>query len=295
MATVNPGYKGIATIDGKQIRCSDFGCNQNQEVLFYNHTIGLNDTIPTNANTKGEAVGVIQTQQKFMRPSPISIEGGMSFPATKSLNNNINFEDIFDFAKYGNYFDIDYKHYCEGGRKFFNCRVNTFEFSVTAGDIVNIVLTVMGMDMEDSDSLVSYTDPEKMITWDGVSVDFEGDTGGVDLSDSIRSLSFNINNNITPIYTAIPNTSIGDIDSYKNFLPKDLRIGMQIVTGSLEIYVKDGRDFLDPLTGQGVLSVSCGSFNTDINAIFAPKQIPGAVGPVIIIVPFVGVDKAFGD
>jgi len=294
MSNVNAGYRGIAIIGDKKIRCGDFSVNQIQEPLFYNHVIGLNDTIPTDSSTKGEEVGVIQIQKKFMRPSTITIQGGMSFPAAKTDSDDVNFQDIFNYAKYGNYFDINYKHFCESGRIFSDCRINTFDFNVTSGDTVNINIDVMGKDMENSDVLETYTAPEKLVTWDEITFVFDGDTGGLNVTDSIQSFQFSINNNVTPIYTAKPNPEDPEV-TYKNFLPKDLRLGMQEVTGSITIYVKQGRDFLDTLTESGVLTITCSTFTTPIYAVFNPKQIPGLVGPVIITIPFVGVDKAFGE
>ncbi len=65
---VRPGYMGLAVVDGTQFRCTSFSVNPNQDVLFYNHVIGLKDTVPSDSATKGEDLSKINTQRRIWRP-----------------------------------------------------------------------------------------------------------------------------------------------------------------------------------------------------------------------------------
>jgi len=279
-----PGYMGLAEIGGNRVRCTDFNINPTQDALFYDHVIGLNDTIPGNSSTKGENIGSIQTQKRIWRPSPILINGGISFPATEG---SLGF--LFEQVKYGKYFDMSFKYYRgnpDCGRKYSDCRVNSFTFTATAADIVTLSAEITALSMEDSGGPDTFEDAEKLITWDKVDVSSEDFPSNF----SLEAFNFAVNNNVTPIYTVQGNDGIAD-----NFLPKDLRVGMQEVTGDLTFYRKAGPDFLTSTTETTNISVSCPGLDISIKAVLKPRQIPAAIGPVITTVPFIGVDKAFGD
>jgi len=297
---IQAGYTGIATIDGSAIRCSEFNVNATQTVEFYNHIVGLNDSLPaTGDGTKGEVVGTIQTQRRIWRPSTINIGGGIGYPATTSSSGSSNISTLFTHAKFGTFFDIDFQYYCDPptGRKartFTDCRINSFTFSVTAGDILNIGSDVLCKKVVDSDigSATVFTTEEKFITWDKVLItltDTDSETGITD--EIIRGFELNINNNATPIYTADPFASPADND----LLPFDIRIGTQEVSGSLSLYLKQGNDAITTtLVSPQTLTVSAEGFTTDISVVFETREIPGNIGPVLTTIPFVGVDKAFG-
>lgn len=280
---VLPGYIGILKTGAQSIRCTSFSVNPNQTSTFYNHVIGLNDTVPSDDSTKGEDVGVIQTQRRIWRPSPISISGGIGFPATE--NSLVTF---FDYAKYGNYFDIDFTYYCGFSKKYGNCRVNGFDFSIVAGDILNINTDVMGMSAEPTTPTGDYyITPEKLITWDTVSVSAASMPFVMDRT-LIRGLNFKINNNAAPVYvSANPPT----------LLPSDLRLGMQEVSGSITIYLDSGYEYIPTTLGSySVLTVNVAeSWSTNIYVVFQSNKMEGLVGPVVTELPFVGVDKAFGE
>jgi hypothetical protein len=288
---VNAGFRGLAVINGLKIRCTEFGMNPQQSMLFYDHAIGLNDTVPGSPDTKDDAPGFIQTQKKYNRPSPIMIGGGLAFPAsTVGDTDTPNFINLFALAKYGNFFDVSFNQWCSNGRRFIDCRVASFTFSVTAADIVNISAEIHAKNFVDTATDFEFTQPRKLITWDEVELSLiVGDSGGF-VADDIQGLEFTINNNLSEVYTANPNPGTG----YQDLLPKDLRLGMQEVSGTVSIYAKNGPNFLTPATGQLQMRLTVGSWFTDIYCVINPKQIQGIVGPVIITVPFQGVDKAFG-
>ncbi len=68
---VRPGYMGLASIDGSYIRCTSFSVNPSQEATFYDHVIGLKDTVPSNSATKGEDLGITyaNTQKRIWEKS----------------------------------------------------------------------------------------------------------------------------------------------------------------------------------------------------------------------------------
>lgn len=279
---------GLATIDDTKIRCTSFNVNPNQDVLFYNHVIGLKDTIPTDSATKGEDLGstYANVQRKIWRPSPIAITGGMSFPATDK-----NVKDMFLKARYANYFDLDFAYYCgtgsEGGRKFKDCRIADYDFNVTSGDLLNVSTTIHAKNIEDGDGFSSYTTAEKLITWDAVKITVTSAPFTID-SDIISGFNFKINNNIQTIYVAKSSDPVTD----SSLLPHDLRVGMQEITGSITIYLEQGKEFI-PINLDTVAKINIQILNTytiTIDAVFKSNQIEGMVGPIITQLPFVGVD-----
>ena len=295
--TVRSGFMGLANIGNTQIRCTSFSVNPNQDVSFYNHVIGLKDTIPTDSTTKGEILPkpvagntYANIQRKIWRPSPISITGGMAFPATET-----SLKTVFDLARYANYFDLAFIYYCASGlsqdfnaRTFNDCRINGFDFSITSGDIVNISIDVVGKNVEQRDDYVHYTTPQKLITWDEVNTTITNAPFTVDKL-MINGLSFKINNNIQTIYTA--GTSLTTSES---LYPYDLRVGMQEVTGSLSVYLDAGKEFIPiNLATPATIQMIMPSLTVRMTVVFKSNQMDGLVGPIITQLPFVGVDYSF--
>ena len=280
MANVYPGYIGIATVSGQQIRCTSFDVNPNQNFLFYDHVIGLNDTgyIDTDS-TKGETPGTRQTQKRIGRPSTREITGSFGFPAAVEDNNGENLLDIINAAKNGNYLgNIVFSYYCEKTRQFNDCRINTFKFEIVSSDTVKLDIAVFAKGVEDiaPETFPPYDSPQKLITWDKVVV--TGDVGA-----EIVGINYQINNNLSNIYT---NASLD---------PYDIRAGMQEVTGSISIYIPSGKTFIPTVDGVSELSIdSPAGLSTDLTVVFQPDRMSASVGPVITEMPFVCVEPYFG-
>jgi len=291
--TVQPGFIGIATIEGRKIRCTSFDVNPNQTSLFYDHTIGIRDTVPITSATKGEqdpltphGSNVRNTQKRIWRPSTIEVSGGISFPATV-LDSGYSFcSRLFNIAGWADYFDLDFWYYCGNGKTFSDCRVNTFGFNIQAGDILNIDASVMGKDIADATPPeVFHKEAEKLVTWDVVNITVSGYTPLENLL--ITGFNFQINNNLSNIYT---NGSV----AVPNLKPHDIRAGMQEVTGSLSIYLEQGQEFIPiSLTTPAEIAISCPSLNTTMHVVFQSNKMSGAIGPIVTEIPFVGVDKYF--
>lgn len=271
-----PGYAGILSIDGEKIRCTDFGLNPKQEVEFYNHIIGLNDTITGNGSTKGEEPGSIQTQRIMYRPGVIGISGGFSAPVCGSTNS-CNIGGIYGYAKDGSYFDMDMSYSCEGGRKYKDCRVNSFSLSCSAGDVASITVDVLALKAESGSSSSEFRDEQKIITWDKVEVTFK-EIG------EIFSIELSINNNANYVYTS------------SGVEPYDIRLGTQEVSGTISYYNSKGAPkYLDKDTVQAEGEIKLPGLAINLNCILKPITIQGSTSPVISAATFVGVGKALGD
>lgn len=282
---ISSGYMGVARIEGRTIRCTSFDVKPNQQPSFYDHVIGINDTAPANSSTKGEALHTRQTQKRIWRPSVIDVSGGMSFPAAVPDFGSDSVSKVFSLAAYADYFDLDFWYYCNVGKTFKNCRINTFGFDIQASDILNINTSVVGMDVEDSDSEPFKKISEKLVTWDEVEINVNGYSPIEDVH--ITGFSFEINNGISSIYTNGPVTP-------GTLKPHDLRAGMQSVSGSIKIFLDQGQAFIPINTSDyAEIEISSPVLNTTMRVLFQSHQMSGSIGPIITDLPFVGVDKYF--
>jgi len=216
---------GICEIDGLKIRVSDFNVNVKQEVSFYDHIIGLRDSVPKGLSTKGDA-GNLNVQKYFWRPGTKICTGSFTFPATV-----FNLQKTFDLARNGDEFKLTFHYACDDvARVFDKCRVNNFTFTSTAGEVVTVQVDVMGRYIEEGTGTLRYDTPEKLITWDQVEIT-------TDSTNPVQMFTFSVNNNCIPIYTTGGNVN-------RELFPKYIRVGMQEVTGSVVYYIK-GIDYED--------------------------------------------------
>jgi len=282
----NPGYLGIAVINSVSFRCTDISLVPSQDVVFYDHTVGLKDTVPAKgAGTKGASneLNYINKQKIVWRGSTISYAGSISFPVTNGgsdcTDNESNLPIIFNLAKYGNSFDIFITYNCLEARTFRGCKINTLSLSMTAGDIVTVTANIIAMDVEDSDPGDLFQVNQKMITWDKVILTAPQDS--IDVSEA-QAFSIEINNNIKTIYT------------HNNLKPRELRLGMQEVRGSITLYNNHGYLVLPLSDGDVTLGLNIFDLTTDINCVLQPSAINGAISSIFSVIPFVGVDRPFG-
>jgi len=316
---ITSGFKGLAYIDYSEytdvdsevesstvsvpIRCTDFGVNLEQDVKFYEHTIGLRDTIPTNgAQTKGEQTDPVDVnyQKYFFRPGVKIIRGSMGFPATIE-----NLETVFYLAKTGQNFKLTFYYDCNIKREYTKCKINSFTFNATAGDIITVTLDIIGRFITESyNKHTDYTVIQKLITWDVVKptiilnvLNSSGTVVHTTLTDPIKTMEFTVNNNCIPIYTSGGN-------SKNSLFPLDIRVGMQEVTGSLSYYIKGtGINALSPNATTSTIKIYMEDpdalpdpfvFDHTLNVILKPIQRSGAIGAVISTLAFVGIDHALG-
>ena len=275
---ITAGYMGYATIGNQKVRCTDFNVNARQEPLFYDHIVGLRDSIPASLYDVKKDVGALNIQKRIWRPSVKIYQGAITYPLT-SLNGS----PLFSHAKLGDDFSLDFDYNCDLGRSYTYCKVNTYTFSATAGDLCQISADIMATTGNDTGGGTAYTNTEKLVTWDNLNVSVSGGS-----SDAIQSITFTVNNSCKPIYTAGGNNAL-DLN------PILLRVGMQLVTGSISYYNKGADlDFLEGVTGATTINLSADGFSAMLRVVFKPQERTGAIGPVISNLPFVGVDYALG-
>jgi hypothetical protein len=274
------GYLGLCVINNLQIRVTGFTLNVQQDVQFYDHIIGLRDSVPQGLSTKGD-VGAINVQKYTWRPGVKIVSGNISFPATTE-----SLQLLFDLVKTGDDFDVQFNYSCDDTMRVFNfCKINSFTFTATAGDILNVSVEVMGRHMEEFTGSNPYTQSQKLITWDNIYVSSIS-------SDPVQAFSFTVNNNCMPIYTAGNNTS-------DRLFPKKIRVGMQNMTGTIIYYIK-GRAYvdLDKTTDSNLIGISikgdCGDadFIEGLCVIYKPIERSSNIGALLHTLPFVGVGKA---
>ncbi len=272
--SINAGFLGLAEVNGSKLRCNDFSMNPRQDALFYDHIIGLRDNIPSTLfGGKGDA-NQLNKQKVMWRPSVKICQGGIGYPLIET-------DPLFELAKKGNSFNLTFAYDCESARTFIDCVVNTYTFSVTAGDIATITADIMARTVTESGPLGIYDAESKMVTWD----DFDIITkGGADAE--IQSMTFTVNNNCKPVYTAGANNIL-------NLNPLAIRVGMQEVSGSISYYGK-GADLVS-IGGEGTITLSSTEFNVDLNVLFKPQERASSIGPVIAPLLFVGRDYALGE
>lgn len=272
---------GLGVIDGLKIRVSEFSVNVKQEVEFYDHIIGLRDSLPSGLDTKGDD-GKLNVQKTFWRPGVKICTGNVSFPATAK-----NLQKAFDLVKTGDDFELKFTYACNDVKRVFKfCKVSSFNFSVTAGDHATIQLGIMAREMTEGTGSYRWTSPEKLLTWDEVGITSIS-------THKIQMFSFVVNNPCLPIYTAGTNSS-------NDLFPKKIRIGMQTVTGSIVYYIKGiSYNDLDASTGVNTIDIKISdkcsvSFNESLCVIYKPIERAANIGALLHTLPFVGVGKALG-
>lgn len=264
---ISGGYIGSLKFDGTTIRTDSFSVNLIQNPLFYDHTIGLRDNIPSGLfGGKGDAGERNNPQKSLYRPSVVSVTGGLSFILSDKNSNS-----FFKEAKTGNEFEMEYSYDCNTKRKFTGCRINTYTITATAGELIRVNADVMALDAIEETGHVPYRDVEKLITWDKFSIN----SGGFPLT-----FSMTISNNLQYIYTAKNNLD-------KSLRPLKIRAGIQEVKGMISFYNK-GAELMD-LTGKTQLSVETEGLSFTLNCIFNPITRDGNVGPYVSNWNFVGV------
>jgi hypothetical protein len=286
---INPGYLGLCEIDGLKVRVTDFTVNVRQEVQFYDHIIGLRDGTPSGLNTKGDDAE-LNVQRHIWRPGTKIVAGGISFPATVD-----NLQKTFNLIRSGDDFTLKFNYACNDVERTFNfCKINSFSFSATAGETLQIQLDIMGRHIEEDTGSNLYDTPAQILTWDKIKIDSISD-------DPVQSFNFTVNNNCIPIYTAGSNNPNGDDDD-SGLFPKEIRVGMQSVTGMIVYYVK-GVPYVGLKADTGFEKIrveigrDCGDndFDEELCVIYRPIERSSSLGALLHPLPFVGVGKALGE
>lgn len=280
IGTIKPGYMGIATIAGSSVRCNDFSMQAIQNPLFYDHVFGLRDSGGGSLYAGKSDTGALNTQKRIMRASVKIFQGSISYPIA-----SVSGDPLFEYAKTGDSFSVGFTYTCGISRSFGDCKINTYTFTATGGDLCQVSAEIIGITASDGEGGDGYDAEEKLLTWGEISVSVGGGGSG----DPINAITFTVNNNCKPIYTAGGNVAF-------SLEPIKLRVGMQEVSGSISYYNK-GVDllFLEGIQDSSEITISGEGVERTLNVVFKPQERSGSIGPIISSLPFVGVDTALGE
>lgn len=268
-----PGYLGYLSLLGQSIRVTDADVTLRQEVLSDPSVFGLRD-VRGGYRAKGEGTPA-HPQKTIWRPSTKIVEGSFSFP----LTNGQNFNEIYQLARFGEQFNLVYKLNCQQAVYAEGCRISSFSLSCAAGGVVEMSLSFSGMYIESGSVTDPYTSPEKLVTWDMVSVN------GVPSATTLSDVSFEIENVLNIVYTSGNNFS-------ESLFPMAIRIGEQTITGSVTAYERniipsdniDGDVEYFSLNAASVLSIQ------NVPVKYYPVAIRGDLMVYTGAIAFMGVD-----
>jgi hypothetical protein len=279
---IKPGFRGYAEIDGQtprvRIRFNSCSLNATQDIEAPDMVMG-DDTHDAWAYGKIEVAGTI------------------SGPVTESTGT---FIDILE-ANITDGVQINVKYFEGYTRAFTGCRLNSFTFNVSAGEVVNYSLDIIGVRREDTDppDMVGFTKGEKLVTWDKASfrvgsLKFDEDVDWSTIYDTLtfqaglQSFSFTASNNITRQFI------LGESDLFG-----DLVEGMKSVEGSISSYteksstgVGSGANFWDQYDGDYAYPIRF-DIGSNLRVTAAVRFHRGttelAVGPIVTAIGFKGV------
>ncbi len=216
MSIVKPGFRGYAEIAGtdNKVRFQSFGVNANQDIEAPDLVMG-DDT--HNAWAYGK----------------VDVSGSISGPVTESTGVFIDALEANLVEEDG--VTINVKYYDGYTRTFTGVRLNQYTFNVSAGEVVNFTLDLMGVTIEEGPvDMQGYTKGEKLITWDKSSIrvgDLHLDENGepnyqaLGFYDGLQSFSFTASNNFQRMFV------LGRSDLFG-----DLVEGIKDVTGNIVSY-----------------------------------------------------------
>ena len=290
---IQTGYLGSATLYDTSIRCTDFSVNVIQTPLFYDHYIGLRDSIPTALFEVKSDIGNRNPQKIIWRGSTKIVQGGLSFPWVDS-----GLGLFWTEARTGSSFDMDFNYTCGIGRSYTGCKVNSYSLKASAGEIINTSLDIIGTHAEEKNDeeapLIDRND--KLVSWDAVSITVTNEESKSDeLTSNLAYVEFNVANNCIPIFTMGGNKKSAGGEAVNYLEPFDIRVGIQVVTGTLAYYHTKSLAWLENANIASVISFKIGEWEQNLNVVFNPQQQNSAMGPIIRTVQFTGVDDALPD
>lgn len=274
------GYLGFVSVGSVKLRCTGMSQAPTQSVLDYPHIFGYNDE-GTGYLTKGESVGTSVGQKMIWRPSMQLINGSFEYMAEEDT-----VATMYDYIRTGEYIDeIHFQYNCDKGVKFTKCRLSQYSFRATAGEAVSISVSFTAAKVtEDYSSSDVHDLAKKLITWDKVAVSVSYEDMEVK---AIKSIDINISNEIIPIYT-IDGSEFSD----SKFGLRDMRLGTQNVSGSIQTYLKPKEQYLDPSSQYGVINVVVEDLDISIYSVITPIQISSSSGVFSAGIHFTGVGNS---
>jgi hypothetical protein len=272
---LHAGYRGIAQIGGEYVRFSDASISAKQ-------AIEAPDLIMGNWDRMAYVYGKIE------------VGGSMSGPITESFAEN---NGVLEWAatRGGNCGTLSEKtvnlwYYCpvsgNNYRQFTGLYVNSLEISVTAGEVAQFSLDVMGKNAGawSNNAVPLRENVEKLMTWDKFNLNIDGPGGPISDID-FSAFSISIANNLSAQY------SLGQSDLF----PFEIVPGLRHISGSITVYnVRgdlDGANNWDAYTAgtRGSVTFSLGSITATANVQFHRAEPSSQVGVITSTVGFTGV------
>lgn len=285
---VRAGYRGLAKIGDKQVRFADASIAAKQSIEAPDMVMGDWDH-DAYVYGKIEVGGTISgpVTQSFADGADSLLQWACKRDSCGALTAN----------------DVTLYYYCGYSRQFTNLLVNSLNVSVTAGDIAQFSLDVMGTGVEEPvvEDPPHYTTPEKVLTWDKVNVTVSGDCAEASLDPEelkYTSFDFTISNNLEAVY------ALGQA----NLFPYDIVPGLRSVTGSVSVYNVpgyNGADRFDDYCAADTCTLTFSLGDTDDGCGFEGTSITMkvrfhrieptlGVGPITSTVAFTGVTHQTG-
>ena len=270
MSDIYPGYLGGSSLGPM----TSFSCKIDQDFIFYNHTIGRLDSIPTGSGSKG--VGDTPMQNPIGRPGTAKAVGNISTMLIDGIGMNTYIKAAEAGGPCG---DISVCSTCSEGDIsyiFKQCFINSFNFSVSAGGPINVTFDFWAMDYDDDATGCGGTSLAKVVTWDQMAGDLSG----------ARDFNFSINNNLGAIYTISYEGSSSNI-----YMPRAIRPGIQTVSGSVTRY--EDMPILFSTGGEDSISFSAGDYSTTLLVAYLIPEAKGEIAFGSYTQAFVGRDTNF--
>lgn len=291
MANIFPGYRGIANIGTiGEVRFGDANIAATQEINAPDLIMGDWDHDAYNYG-------------------PITVGGTINGPVTQTFIAGTGGTGLWDWGvkRTGNCGDlaseqIDLYYYCgtpetgAGGtrshRTFTGMQVNSLNFSVTAGDVANFSLDVLGKSAGawDDTEPALVTHAEKLITWDKVNVSITPSSRDSIADINYQSFDFTIANNLEVAYSL----------AQANLFPFEVIPGLRTITGTLTAYNIPQALGVDTYDDYDADDFSTITFSIDTLTITMQVQLhriqpASSVGPIVSTLGFTGVGHQTGD
>lgn len=238
MANARMSYIGRCQVEGILIPTTSMNSAIENNISFYEHTVGLQDTNFTGDQTKGPnpnpdlSGGYNQIQRKIFRYSPSIVKGKMSGPIS-SNDTTINVKNLIEHAIKGTeittmdfiYFSSPSGSGTNEGHQMLNSLIESLTINISSGEVANFDANIISKSMVDTPSFTTQSSVcSKLLTWDKCSIISS-------LVGDIQNFSIVIKNNVIPIYV-----SGSTVPTNNYYGPYALRLGMQEVTGTIGTY-----------------------------------------------------------
>jgi hypothetical protein len=284
---INPGYRGIADIGGVGL------------VRFADASITASQAIKADDLIMGDWDRDAYVYDK------IEVGGSISGPVTETfVSGSGGGSGLWDWgvkraAPCGSLTEdtVRLYYFCDGAgagsnRLFSGMKVNQVSFNVTAGDVAQFSMDLMGTEAGawDTSNPPLFTTAEKLVTWDKVSVSITpGYSGGSLTGVDFQAFDFTISNNLEMVYTL----------AQPNLFPVQIVDGLRSISGSLSVYNtpnEDGADTWDDYLAADVATIAfdIGGLAIDMKVQFHRVEPSSSVGPIVSTVAFTGVTHQTG-